>query len=133
MILQVGVKALIKDSRGNFLFLRRNPKVYPGKGVRWDIPGGRINSDENLFDGLAREVFEETGLEIDQSSAKVIAAQDIFVAEKDLHVVRLTYDVQATGSVVLSSEHTDFAWLSKNDVLADEVDRYVREVLENEA
>lgn len=133
MILQVGVKALIKNSQGKFLFLRRNPAIYPGKDVRWDIPGGRIDSGERLCDGLTREVFEETGLKVDVSSMKLVAAQDIFVAEKDLHAVRLTYYVQASGSVALSSEHTDSAWLSKQEVLADELDRYVREVLENES
>jgi 8-oxo-dGTP diphosphatase len=133
MILQVGVKALIQNDQNELLFLRRNPKIYPGKDLRWDIPGGRINFEENLQDALAREVLEETGLEIDQSSAKLVAAQDIFVPEKDLHVVRLTYYANASGAAQLSDEHTDFAWLTKEQVLAGDLDKYVREVLENEA
>ena len=29
-----------------------------------DLPGGHIKNDENLIQGLKREVFEETGLQI---------------------------------------------------------------------
>jgi len=30
----------------------------------WDLPGGRLKSGEGWLEGLAREVFEESGLQI---------------------------------------------------------------------
>jgi ADP-ribose pyrophosphatase YjhB (NUDIX family) len=28
----------------------------------WDVPGGRLNSGEDIYDGLSRELFEEVGV-----------------------------------------------------------------------
>lgn len=132
MKLQVGVKALIKNNKNEYLFLRRSAKKYPGKDKRWDIPGGRIEPEESLVDALTREVKEETNLDVDTTSLQLIAAQDIFVQDKNFHSVRLTYYASATGDVHLSEEHTEYIWLSKQDALEGELDRYVREVFENE-
>ncbi len=60
MNLQVGVKALLKNSAGKYLLLRRNPEKYPEVGATWDIVGGRIDPGTPLFENLKREVYEET-------------------------------------------------------------------------
>ncbi len=128
MNLQVGVKALIEHN-GEYLFLRRS-KDFKAGAQAWDIPGGRIEASEPLYDALAREVFEETGLRVD-SVHTLLAAQDIFVPEKDLRVVRLTYAVNASGEIRLSSEHDEYRWMSARAVLdSPNLDEYVREVLQ---
>jgi len=129
MILQVGVKVLIQNNDGKYLFVRREPSFRIGS-QKWDIPGGRIEPDEPLLDALRREVKEETGLELDLAD-KLLAAQDIFVDDKNLHVVRLTYLGKAGGAVSLSDEHDDHRWMTREEILAEEhVDSYLREVLE---
>ena len=127
MELQVGVKALIVQD-GKYLFLRRD-KAFQWGPQKWDIPGGRIKPEEALSDALIREVHEETGLELEQASV-LLAAQDIFVPEKSLHVVRLTYSTVAVGSVVLSEEHDDYKWMTRDEALAEPyIDSYLKEVL----
>ena len=127
MRLQVGVKALISQD-DKYLFLRRSHYFKPGP-ENWDIPGGRIAPEESLKDALRREVKEETSMNI-ISIDELLAAQDIFVADKDLHVVRLTYKANAIGDVVVSDEHSDQKWMSKQDLLAEEhVDSYLRKVI----
>lgn len=129
MNLQVGVKALIERD-GTYLFLRRSADFKSGP-QDWDIPGGRIEPDEALADALRREVIEETGLSLDTIDT-LLAAQDIFVPSKDLHVVRLTYLASASGEVAISDEHSEHVWMTRRQMLAEEyVDSYVREVLEN--
>jgi ADP-ribose pyrophosphatase YjhB (NUDIX family) len=76
MLLQVGVKVLLKNSEGKFLLVRRNPKKYPDVGAQWDIVGGRIDPGSKLIENLKREVLEETGLALSQP-VKLVAAQDI--------------------------------------------------------
>lgn len=128
MKLQVGVKVLIYQD-GKYLFLRRSAAFKEGP-QKWDIPGGRIEPDEALEIALAREVQEEAGLNLMQIDS-LLAAQDIFVAHAEVHVVRLTYTGRANGDVVISDEHDDYRWMTLEAVRAEpHVDSYLREVLE---
>jgi len=90
MKLQVGVKILIQNNDGDYLFLKRRKVLEHDGPDTWDIPGGRIDSHESLMGALKREVAEETSLEL-VGEPRLLAAQDIIVEQKDLHVVRLTY------------------------------------------
>ncbi|MEO6120129.1 MAG: NUDIX hydrolase [Terriglobales bacterium] len=57
----VGVGAVILDAR-KVLLIRRGSEPLKGQ---WSLPGGGLETGEQLVDGLRREVREETGLEID--------------------------------------------------------------------
>lgn len=46
---------------GRLLVIHKGRGAYTG---RWDLPGGRLEKDEALTDGLVREFMEETGLSI---------------------------------------------------------------------
>lgn len=127
--LQVGVKALIQNEAGEYLFIRRDPKKYPETDAHWDVPGGRIDPSEELHEALAREIREETGLVL-TGILTLLAAQDIMVPSKELHVVRLTYAASAHGQIDLGDEHLESAWMSRETALCDNLDRYVRGVLE---
>lgn len=127
MELQVGVKIFLKNKDGKYLVLQRSKEKYPGVGAKWDIPGGRIDIGVTLMDNLNREVMEETGLEI-IGEPKLLAAQDLIRPHK--HIVRLTYSGFADGEVRLSDEHTDYQWLSLEDIKKLEpMDKYFKEVL----
>jgi len=126
MKLQVGVKILIKNNRGQYLLIQRSQPLPDG--TEWDIPGGRIEPDERLEQALAREVKEEIGVELD-SETRLVSARDIIVQEADLHVVRLTYTADFEESVILSEEHQDFKWATQKEALLLNVDPYLHEVI----
>lgn len=50
------------DRDGAFLALRRVGEPFAGK---WNLPGGFVENDESGPEAIAREVREETGLEIE--------------------------------------------------------------------
>jgi 8-oxo-dGTP diphosphatase len=129
MVLQVGVKALIKNSSDKYLLLQRS-KIMDGEvTVSWDIPGGRIMPDEALHEALTRELGEEIGLRT-VPDPQLIAAQDIFVKNKDLHVVRLTYRVSCDFETIrLSDEHSDYRWVSPHEIKSMVIEPYLKEVL----
>ncbi len=53
--------AVIRDETGRLLLvLRAND---PGRGL-WSLPGGRLEGEESPAEAAAREVYEETGLEV---------------------------------------------------------------------
>lgn len=128
MKLQVGVKALIQNDKGEYLLLRRAEVMTSESETHWDIPGGRIEPEEALHDALRREVLEETGIKL-SDEPELLAAQDIFVSAINLHVVRLTYRLKGQGEVVLSHEHQETRWVLLEDALTLNLDSYLREVL----
>jgi ADP-ribose pyrophosphatase YjhB (NUDIX family) len=57
----VGVGAVIVDA-GNVLIVKRRFEPLAGQ---WSLPGGAVELGETLEASIAREMFEETGLEIE--------------------------------------------------------------------
>lgn len=131
MQLQIGVKVIIQNSKGLFLFIQRSEALSDGTEASWDIPGGRINPDENLEDALAREIQEEIHTAL-TGTPTLIRAQDIFVPSKNLHVVRLTYTLTMDiETIALSHEHQDFRWVSREKLTTLPVEPYLKEVLQS--
>jgi 8-oxo-dGTP diphosphatase len=129
MELQVGVKILLENKDGKYLVVCRSPIKYPEVGAKWDIVGGRIDIGTPLFENLKREVKEETGLEI-KGEPKLLYAQDI-LRVPGKHIVRLTYVGYADGEVVLSEEHGEYRWLTKEELnILEPMDSYFKEVIE---
>ncbi|MCX6816153.1 MAG: NUDIX domain-containing protein [Candidatus Aenigmarchaeota archaeon] len=130
MELQVGMKALLKNREGKYLLLRRSPDKYPEAALRWDIPGGRINTGDLLMDNLKREIKEETNLDL-KKEPKLVAAQDILRVQ-DRHVIRLTYAGEIDGNPVLDTEESvDFGWFTSKEIKnLEHLDIYVKELIE---
>lgn len=55
---EVAQKAII-EHEGKILFVKNIGNT------KWDFPGGRLHTDETSAEGLAREVLEEVGLEVE--------------------------------------------------------------------
>jgi ADP-ribose pyrophosphatase YjhB (NUDIX family) len=55
---QVGVFAAIFNDQNQVLLCHRNDYDL------WNLPGGGLESDESPWDGVVREVKEETGLDV---------------------------------------------------------------------
>jgi 8-oxo-dGTP diphosphatase len=56
----IGAMALIQDERGHILVLEHTYR----REIPWGLPGGWLKHAESPEVGLAREVFEETGLRV---------------------------------------------------------------------
>ncbi len=130
MILQVGVKAFLKNKEGKYLLVKRSAEKYKGASGSWDIIGGRIDPGTKLIENLAREIKEETQLPL-LSEPQLIYAQDI-IPNNEKHVVRLTYTALTHGEPVLdTSENTEYKWLTLDEIKKQEdLDIYVKEILE---
>src|SRR5258708_6974452 len=130
MELQVGVKIILQNKEGKFLFLQRNPDKYPEvkKDDLLDVVGGRIDIGTPLIENLKREIFEETKLNLIEEP-KLLAAQDVLRPDK--HVVRLTYLGNIDGEPKLDEEHIAYKWLTLEEVKKQAgLDHYSKEVFE---
>jgi 8-oxo-dGTP diphosphatase len=66
----VGVGGIVVDRWGRVLLVRRGNE--PRKG-HWSIPGGLVELGESLFEGVRREIAEETGLTVEpQAMVEVV-------------------------------------------------------------
>jgi 8-oxo-dGTP diphosphatase len=121
----VGVGGVIIDD-GRALLIRRGTEPLRGE---WSIPGGTLELGESLEEGVARELCEETGLEV-----RVLELIEVFdrifpdhgslpsgsKPRPRFHFVIVDYLCERTGGEPRAgSDVTDVAFASE-----DELERY---------
>lgn len=60
---------IIRDKTGRVLIAQRKEDVH--QGGLWEFPGGKIEAEENVEQGLRRELYEELGITFKCSSALI--------------------------------------------------------------
>ena len=109
----VGVKALIVR-RKRLLVVRR-----ADHGV-WEVPGGRVNYDEDILATLRREIGEELpGAKATKIGHIVHAEQSAFRLPHGNRLLLLFFPVKVGFSrhgQSISSEHVDIRWVSSAEL-----------------
>ena len=103
---------IVKDKKILLVCRSVTDRWNPGK---WECPGGKPNEGEHFDDALIREVFEETGLQVQIISGISFVVNDIakaFQCEGIPHATIFRFVSLETGEPALSHEHGDFVWAS---------------------
>jgi len=90
-----------------YLYLLRTDNKNPGN---WGIPGGKIESDETLLEGIARECEEEIGYF--PKKAKLIPIQKFVNHTFTYHT--FFCEVSEEFTPTLNEEHCGYAWVGGN-------------------
>ncbi|MFD0856275.1 NUDIX hydrolase [Actinomadura adrarensis] len=101
----VAVAGIVIDAQQRVLLLRR-----PENG-RWEPPGGVLELDESITDGLRREVREETGLSVEPEALTGVyknMARGIVALTFRCHIL--------TGQLTPNSEADAFRWVRRGEV-----------------
>lgn len=107
------VKAVIRNSKGEILFLRRHKSR--GGTINWDLPGGLIEEGEDAIFALQREILEEIG-------RIATIGQELgtwsFFREKDKKTVEVqNYEATLDSEgIELSAEHDEARWITEEDI-----------------
>jgi 8-oxo-dGTP diphosphatase len=84
----------------------------PGRGL-WSIPGGRVERGEYLADALAREVKEETDLDVEIGDLLGIAE-----VVGDPHYVILDFEASLSGTnkPTAAGDVADVRWVALDEI-----------------
>ncbi|WNB90896.1 NUDIX domain-containing protein [Bacillus sp. NEB1478] len=111
-IIDVVVKGIIFHEK-KMLIVKRSDDDEFGAGTR-EFVGGKIEFEEELETALIRETKEEAGLDI--MVDKLLYATSFFTST-ERKVILLKYICKSgTSHVVISDEHSDFKWVSAEEL-----------------
>lgn len=120
----VGVGAVIWRGTESLLLVRRGKAPRLGE---WSLPGGHIEWGETVEEALAREVREETSLEIEIAGLIDVAN---LIAE-DSHYVLIDFSAHwRSGEARAASDVSECGWFTPDNALRmvawDETRRIIR-------
>ena len=92
------------QTTNRFLFLLRNDEKNPGN---WGIPGGKIEKDETLLEGVERECLEEIGFF--PSAPKLVPIQKFVNNSFTYHTFFCVLPEEFIPT--LNDEHCGYAWV----------------------
>ncbi len=115
----VSVAAVVTDDHGRALLLQRRDNGH------WEPPGGVLELDETIEDGLRREAREETGLDIEPITLTGVYKNMI------RGIVALVFRCKITGGTLTTNdEATAFRWATDNEVRELLAEAYAIRVLD---
>jgi len=130
IVQKIVLAGVIFNKQGKVLTLQRsvNEDVFPGM---WELPSGKREFFESSHDSLAREIKEESGLDV-----KII--QPFFVFEyriekpnevRDSTQINFIVTSDSSG-VKLSDEHQDFAWISQDEITKYDMSSETKKIIQ---
>lgn len=111
---------IVENDSGELLVLKANYKPY------WSLPGGIIDHSETPLQAAARELQEETGLEITENDLELHSVIDRISpsANTYLFVFILKHQLKDPDIKIQSSEIEDYDWVSKKEIIGKSEGRH---------
>lgn len=122
----VGVKAFIREERGILLI-----KHTEG---HWDVPGGRIDNDEDFAATLSREFSEEL------PGTQMIAVKRLLGAHRlhkdirdDISLVLIYFLVEARlpKELEFGNEHSEHLWIQSESDIPESINPEMEKILKD--
>lgn len=110
MIIKVVAALIEKD--GKFLIAKRATGDESVFG-KWEFPGGKVESAEDEFSAIEREIKEE--FELDVRACKFLVNNICHYPNKVVDL-RL-YSCQYIGGDFRLHDHSEYAWLDKEEII----------------
>lgn len=86
-LFRVSLKAVILNENRQVLIVKEHDRDW------WDIPGGGLDHGETIKGALARELYEEVGLEADFKYESILVEDPRLQQSHNLYQMRITFVV----------------------------------------
>ena len=103
------VAAIIKKNN-LYLIVQRNKNKH--LGLKWEFPGGKVQSGETLTKALIREIKEELNIVI--TVHKKIAVEKY--KDHKINIVLNYFLCAHQKGIMVLSEHENFAWVEQKNL-----------------
>src|SRR5712691_2543848 len=121
---RVGSALIVRDEANRILLGKRNKDPQRGS---WVIPGGKIRPFESIGEAAARELREETGLEVEvQNQFRVY---EIVNPPNEHRIVIYSWGKVVGGTAKASDDLSELAFFPPNQLLDVQTSPLVRRVL----
>lgn len=113
----ISFKALIRNKSNKILLIERPPRNTNFPNL-WELPGGKLNIDEDINEFLSREVKEETGLNIKPAKNPFYIEKhgSVLPKYKGLPYIMLVFKAKLiNGKIKINDEHVDYKWVLFED------------------
>ena len=102
------VAAIIK--KDNFyLIVQRNRNKY--MGLKWEFPGGKVETNETFHEALSREIQEELSIQINVHEK---IAEEKY-KDDQINIILHYYLCSERSGTTILNEHENIAWVEKKD------------------
>ncbi len=99
-------KAVILNE-DKILLIKRSEDSHFFPGL-WDLPGGKLNLNEEPMEAVVRETKEESSLQV--VPEKIVAEYDHTENNRSVHFWVISIQ-KYSGNVTLSKDHTKYKWV----------------------
>ena len=117
-------KAVIKKGNEYLIGLRAPGAAY--FPLHWDLPGGKLEPNEDPFTGITREVKEETNLDIKPIEVLGVYEFDLDGIDKPSHRFTIYSTEVIGGDLKLSPEHLEQRWTTKDEIMKLPIEPYFK-------
>ena len=111
---RTAVKVVLRDGDSILLLKRAKEGRFPDL---YELPGGGIKEDEDVFAGAIREVYEETGLVIKEFISQLEDLDFTPASDKKRCRQYIFIVLVEKGDIILNpEEHYEYIWVSRSDI-----------------
>ncbi len=102
----VAVTAIVRNQQGHFLAIK---SPDPDRG--WELPGGQLDERESILDGLHREIYEESGVEVTNLNLVAVYSNN----QNSRIIFSFTADY-LSGELTPSMESDEVRWFEEKEL-----------------
>lgn len=116
---ELSASVVLWNDAGEILVMKRAGGFASGG---WFIPGGHVEAGERPSLAAAREVFEETGITIDEAALRITGVMSYEVGTaanpRTAHTIIYNCDCPASAEAAINNEHIYFRWMTPEAYIA---------------